>query len=90
MRRTPAAPARASASNACSGEDVSGNEGAPAAPPAPKTPPTHSLWMLSRKFVRLLLTTQVQIYHLKSDKKSVHVHTYLGNLSLLLRMDRVQ
>ena len=59
LRRTPAAPARTSASNAASGEDVSGNEGTPAAPPMPKTPPTHSLWMLSRKFVRLLLTTQV-------------------------------
>lgn len=63
MRRTPAAPARASATSAGSGEDGSGNEGPPAiataAAAAPKTPPTHSLWMLSRKFVRLLLTTQV-------------------------------
>ena len=63
MRRTPAAPARASATSAGSGEDGSGNEGPPAVATAttsaPKTPPTHSLWMLSRKFVRLLLTTQV-------------------------------
>ena len=60
MRRTPAAPARASATNGGSGEDISGNEGPPAAAAAPKTAPTHSLWMLSRKFVRLLLTTQVR------------------------------
>ena len=63
MRRTPAAPARASGTNAGSGEDVSGNEDPPAAhpsAPASKAAPTHSLWMLSRKFVRLLLTTQVR------------------------------
>ncbi len=78
MRRTPAAPARASASNACSGEDVSGNEGAPAAPPAPKTPPTHSLWMLSRKFVRLLLTTQVGMHLMKPDEALVFTQTCLG------------
>ena len=64
MRRTPAAPARASGTSAGSGEDVSGNEDPPAAQhpsaPASKAAPTHSLWMLSRKFVRLLLTTQVR------------------------------
>ena len=60
MRRTPAAPARASTTNGGSGEDISGNEGPPAAAAAPKMAPTHSLWMLSRKFVRLLLTTQVR------------------------------
>ena len=63
MRRTPAAPARASGTSAGSGEDVSGSEAPPAAhpsAPASKAAPTHSLWMLSRKFVRLLLTTQVR------------------------------
>ncbi len=59
MRRTPAAaPTRAGGSG---GEDGSGSDEAGGCAPAKeRVPPTHSLWMLSRKFVRLLLTRQVR------------------------------
>lgn len=54
LRRT--APAKSAAAAAGSGEEGSGGD---EAAPKERMPPTHSLWMLSRKFVRLLLTTQV-------------------------------
>ncbi|KAK9918231.1 hypothetical protein WJX75_002424 [Coccomyxa subellipsoidea] len=53
LRRT--APAKSAAAAAGSGEEGSGGD---EAAPKERMPPTHSLWMLSRKFVRLLLTTQ--------------------------------
>ena len=55
LRRT--APAKSAAAAAGSSEEGSGGDEAAAKERA--VPPTHSLWMLSRKFVRLLLTTQV-------------------------------
>ncbi|BDA47021.1 probable transcription factor E2F8 [Coccomyxa sp. Obi] len=54
LRRT--APAKSAAAAAGSSEEGSGGDEAAAKERA--VPPTHSLWMLSRKFVRLLLTTQ--------------------------------
>ncbi|CAL8471637.1 g11179 [Coccomyxa elongata] len=54
LRRT--APAKSAPAAAGSSEEGSGGDEAAAKERA--VPPTHSLWMLSRKFVRLLLTTQ--------------------------------
>lgn len=62
MRRTPAAaPARASAAagnTGSGGEDGGSGSDEGNVPTKERVPPTHSLWMLSRKFVRLLLTRQ--------------------------------
>lgn len=68
LRRT--ALVKSAVAAAGSGEDGSGGEEA-----APKergsATPTHSLWMLSRKFVRLLLTTQVPPASLQNARSSI-------------------
>ncbi len=62
MRRTPAAPAKAATAAAAVGAEEGQGSGGEEPVQAPRAaPPTHSLWMLSRKFVRLLLTTQVRM-----------------------------